>query len=323
MLDIENLTKYYGDFCAVDHISMHIHQGDLYGFVGPNGAGKTTTLKILTGLIKPDQGTVLMDGCDLIRQMYKKKSDIGYMPDFFGTYDNLKLIEYMQFFASIYDIGGLKADSVIERLLKLVHLEDRKNQYVDELSRGLKQKLCLARCLIHNPKLLILDEPASGLDPAARFEVREILKKLNSEGKTIIISSHILSELADMCTHLSIIQDGKIIADNTVTAIMDLQNASKTLIITVCSNAEGAAQLIRGSEYVEHLSYTANEIRVNFSGTAEEAAQLLSSLVLAGIPVCGFKHEKTSLETLFIRLTEKKEASFDEIQNKTKTESNL
>lgn len=320
MIDIENLTKYYGDFCAVDHISLHIHQGDLYGFVGPNGAGKTTTMKILTGLIKPDEGTVLMDGSDLIRHMYKKKADIGYMPDFFGTYDDLKLIEYMKFFASIYDIDGLKADAVIERLLKLVHLEDRKNQYVDELSRGLKQKLCLARCLIHNPKLLILDEPASGLDPASRFEVREILKKLSAEGKTIIISSHILSELADMCTHLSIIQNGKIIADNTVNAIMDLQNASKPLIITVCDKAEAAVQLIRGSDYVEHLSYTDNEIRVNFTGTAQEAAQLLSTLVSAQIPVCGFKQEKTSLEALFLRLTEKKEASFDEIQNKTESD---
>ena len=307
MLVIDNLTKYYGDFCALDHISLHISKGDLYGFVGPNGAGKTTTLKILSGLIRPDEGTVIMDGHNLLTDIKKLKADIGYMPDFFGTYDNLKVIEYMRFFASIYNIDGLKADSVIERHLKLVHMEDRKNQYVDELSRGLKQKLCLARCLIHNPKLLILDEPSSGLDPAARLEVREILKKLCSQGKTIIISSHILPELAEMCTHLGIIQNGKMIADNTVTAIMDLQNGSKPLIITVCDKVEEAAQLISTQDYVENLSYTENEIRVSFSGTAEEAAQLLFVLVTSGIPVCGFKKETTSLESLFIRLTENKE----------------
>lgn len=135
MLVIDNLTKYYGDFCALDHISLHISKGDLYGFVGPNGAGKTTTLKILSGLIRPDEGTVIMDGHNLLTDIKKLKADIGYMPDFFGTYDNLKVIEYMRFFASIYNIDGLKADSVIERHLKLVHMEDRKNQYVDELSR--------------------------------------------------------------------------------------------------------------------------------------------------------------------------------------------
>lgn len=309
MLVIDNLTKYYGDFCALNHISMHISKGDLYGFVGPNGAGKTTTLKILSGLIRPDDGRIMMDGKNLLTDIRKLKSDIGYMPDFFGTYDNLKVIEYMHFFASIYHIDGLRANAVIERLLKLVHMEDRKNQYVDELSRGLKQKLCLARCLIHNPKLLILDEPSSGLDPAARIEVREILKKLCNEGKTIIISSHILSELAEMCTHLGIIQNGHMIADNTVTAIMDLQNASKPLIITVCDRVEEAANLCRNQNYVENLSYTKNELRISFSGTAEEAAQLLSALVLSGIPVCGFRKETTSLESLFIRLTETKEGA--------------
>ena len=312
MLVIDNLTKYYGDFCALDHISMHIAKGDLFGFVGPNGAGKTTTLKILSGLIRPDEGTVMMDGKNLLTDIKKLKSDIGYMPDFFGTYDNLKVIEYMRFFASIYRLDGLRADAVIERLLKLVHMEDRKNQYVDELSRGLKQKLCLARCLIHNPKLLILDEPFSGLDPAARIEVREILKKLCNDGKTIIISSHILSELAEMCTHLGIIQNGRIIANNTVTAIMDLQNASKPLIITVCDKIEEAVKLCRIQNYVENLSHTENEIRLSFSGTAEEAASLLSVLVAAGIPVCGFKKETTSLESLFIRLTEHKEVDAGE-----------
>ena len=291
---------------------MHIAKGDLFGFVGPNGAGKTTTLKILSGLIRPDEGTVMMDGKNLLTDIKKLKSDIGYMPDFFGTYDNLKVIEYMRFFASIYRLDGLRADAVIERLLKLVHMEDRKNQYVDELSRGLKQKLCLARCLIHNPKLLILDEPSSGLDPAARIEVREILKKLCNDGKTITISSHILSELAEMCTHLGIIQNGRIIANNTVTAIMDLQNASKPLIITVCDKIEEAVKLCRIQNYVENLSHTENEIRLSFSGTAEEAASLLSVLVAAGIPVCGFKKETTSLESLFIRLTEHKEVDAGE-----------
>ena len=309
MLIINDLTKYYGRLCALDHISMHIHDGDLYGFVGPNGAGKTTTLKILAGLILPDSGTVTMDGGNLFHHMQQKKSEIGYMPDFFGTYDNLKVIEYMRFFASIYDIGNYQANAVIEHLLKLFSLDDRKNQYVDTLSRGMKQKLCLARCLIHDPKLLLLDEPASGLDPASRYEVKEILKQLNQEGKTLIISSHILSELAEMCTKISIIQNGKIIADNTVTEIMELQAASKPLIINVGSGIQRAADLIKRCDYIQHLSYTEHEIRASFSGTQQEAAQLLKQLIDSGIEIYGFRQEKTSLESLFIRLTGKKEIS--------------
>ncbi|HIT07236.1 MAG TPA: ABC transporter ATP-binding protein [Candidatus Scybalocola faecipullorum] len=309
MLIINDLTKYYGRLCALDHISMHIHDGDLYGFVGPNGAGKTTTLKILAGLILPDSGTVTMDGGNLFHHMQPKKSEIGYMPDFFGTYDNLKVIEYMRFFASIYDIGNYQANAVIEHLLKLFSLDDRKNQYVDTLSRGMKQKLCLARCLIHDPKLLLLDEPASGLDPASRYEVKEILKQLNQEGKTLIISSHILSELAEMCTKISIIQNGKIIADNTVTEIMELQAASKPLIINVGSGIQRAADLIKRCDYIRHLSYTEHEIRASFSGTQQEAAQLLKQLIDSGIEIYGFRQEKTSLESLFIRLTGKKEIS--------------
>lgn len=309
MLIINDLTKYYDRLCALDHISMHIHDGDLYGFVGPNGAGKTTTLKILAGLILPDSGTVTMDGGNLFHHMQQKKSEIGYMPDFFGTYDNLKVIEYMRFFASIYDIGNYQANAVIEHLLKLFSLDDRKNQYVDTLSRGMKQKLCLARCLIHDPKLLLLDEPASGLDPASRYEVKEILKQLNQEGKTLIISSHILSELAEMCTKISIIQNGKIIADNTVTEIMELQAASKPLIINVGSGIQRAADLIKRCDYIRHLSYTEHEIRASFSGTQQEAAQLLKQLIDSGIEIYGFRQEKTSLESLFIRLTGKKEIS--------------
>ena len=309
MLIINDLTKYYGKLCALDHISMHIHDGDLYGFVGPNGAGKTTTLKILAGLILPDSGTVTMDGGNLFHHMQQKKSEIGYMPDFFGTYDNLKVIEYMRFFASIYDIENYQANAVIEHLLKLFSLDDRKNQYVDTLSRGMKQKLCLARCLIHDPKLLLLDEPASGLDPASRYEVKEILKQLNQEGKTLIISSHILSELAEMCTKISIIQNGKIIADNTVTEIMELQAASKPLIINVGSGIQRAADLIKRCDYIRHLSYTEHEIRASFSGTQQEAAQLLKQLIDSGIEIYGFRQEKTSLESLFIRLTGKKEIS--------------
>ena len=292
MLIINDLTKYYGRLCALDHISMHIHDGDLYGFVGPNGAGKTTTLKILAGLILPDSGTVTMDGGNLFHHMQQKKSEIGYMPDFFGTYDNLKVIEYMRFFASIYDIGNYQANAVIEHLLKLFSLDDRKNQYVDTLSRGMKQKLCLARCLIHDPKLLLLDEPASGLDPASRYEVKEILKQLNQEGKTLIISSHILSELAEMCTKISIIQNGKIIADNTVTEIMELQAASKPLIINMGSGIQRAADLIKRCDYIRHLSYTEHEIRASFSGTQQEAAQLLKQLIDSGIEIYGFRQEK-------------------------------
>ena len=182
MLEIKNLNKKFGKFQALNNMSMMIEKGELFGFVGPNGAGKTTTMRIVAGLLSADSGEVLLDGENLLSDSRKLKGKIGYMPDFFGVYDNLKAIEYMEFFASIYGINGKAAKSLSYELMELVNLSGKEDCYVDTLSRGMKQRLCLARSLVHNPELLILDEPASGLDPRARFEMKEILSNLREMG---------------------------------------------------------------------------------------------------------------------------------------------
>ena len=211
MLKIKGLCKKYGNFTALDNLDLAIGRGEIFGFVGPNGAGKTTTLKILAGLLKADAGEVYIDDIRLFEDYDRLKELIGYMPDFFGVYDNLKVMEYLEFYASAYGIETKRAQELGRELLSVVHLDGKEEHYVDELSRGMKQRLCLARALIHDPQFLILDEPASGLDPRNRFEFKEILRDLKEAGKTIIISSHILMELAEICTSIGVIEHGKII----------------------------------------------------------------------------------------------------------------
>ena len=197
MLKIRNLTKRYGRYTALDSLNLQIDRGEIFGFVGPNGAGKTTTMKIMAGLLKADAGEIYIDDIKLFEDYNRLKEVIGYMPDFFGVYDNLQVMEYLEFYASAYGMETRQARRLGGHLLEMVHLEGKEECYVDELSRGMKQRLCLARALIHDPQFLILDEPASGLDPRSRFEFKEILKELRDNGKTIIISSHILMELAE------------------------------------------------------------------------------------------------------------------------------
>ena len=204
MLRIENLTKKYGKFQALDNLNLHIEKGEIFGFVGPNGAGKTTTMRIVCGLLKATSGSVYVDGVDAIANPEDIKRKVGYVPDFFGVYDNLQVMEYMEFYGSMYGMKKEEVDEISKGLLELVNLSDKENEFVDTLSRGMKQRLCVARALIHNPDLLVLDEPNSGLDPRARFEMKEVLKNLGAMGKTIIISSHILPELSEMCSSIGI-----------------------------------------------------------------------------------------------------------------------
>ena len=199
MIEIRHLYKAFDNHMVLRNLNMKIDEGAVYGFVGPNGAGKTTTMRIIAGLLKADSGQILIDGEDI---GVRHKELIGYMPDFFGVYDRLRVKEYMAFFASIYGLDKEETEKKIRQLLELVKLTEKKEAYVDSLSRGMKQRLCLARCMIHDPKLLILDEPASGLDPRARYEFKEIIRQLRKEGRTIMISSHILSELSEMCTDI-------------------------------------------------------------------------------------------------------------------------
>ncbi len=304
MLEIKDLRKKFGKFHALNGLDLRIPQGSLYGFVGPNGAGKTTTIKIMTGLLFADSGQVMIDGVDVSGGLDKLKMKIGYVPDFFGVYDNLKVNEYMEFFASCYGIDGLKGRTRYMTLLEQVGLEDKVNFYVDSLSRGMKQRLCLARALIHDPLLLVLDEPTSGLDPRTRFEFKEILKELKEQGKTIFISSHVLSELSELCTDIGVIDQGKMILSGSMEEILRRVNATNPLIISVLGNKEKALTILKSQPCVQTIAVKDEDIRVNFIGDNQDEALLLQQLVDAEVLVHGFYREQGSLESLFMQITE-------------------
>lgn len=318
MLKIVDLQKSFGTFQALNHLNLDIAKRELFGFVGPNGAGKTTTMKIISGLMQADSGSVTIDGIDALRDSRKLKEKIGYMPDFFGVYDNLKAYEYMEFYASVYGILGRDARELCNNLLDLVNLSDKADAYVDSLSRGMKQRLCLARSLVHNPELLILDEPASGLDPRARFEMKEILRNLCSMGKTIIISSHILPELAEMCSSVGIIEHGSMVACGTVDEIQNTLQTVKPIIIHVIDTAgvEQTVRLLKENPDIKNISVqntTISTVLKEGCDTPEIKAALLASLISAGISICSFHQEEGNLESLFMQITENEEP--DEGQN--------
>lgn len=307
MLKIRNLTKRYGRHTALDSLDLQIDRGEIFGFVGPNGAGKTTTMKIMAGLLKADAGEIYIDDIKLFEDYNRLKEVIGYMPDFFGVYDNLQVMEYLEFYASAYGMETRQARRLGGHLLEMVHLEGKEECYVDELSRGMKQRLCLARALIHDPQFLILDEPASDLDPRSRFEFKEILKELRDNGKTIIISSHILMELAEMCTSIGIIERGKMILQGSIEDILETVDTSNPLIIRVYDQVDTAVLLLKREEKIESLTIRGNSIFASFSGNREEEARLLKTLIDNGVLVQSFSREQGSLESLFLKITEHSE----------------
>lgn len=307
MIEIKKLYKHYGDFVALNNLDLSIGKGELFGFVGPNGAGKTTTMRILSGLLKADGGEVYIGEVNALEDNQALKKKIGYMPDFFGVYDNLKAIEYMEFYASIYGITGKKARKLCMELMELVNLSDKAEFYVDSLSRGMKQRLCLARSLVHNPDLLILDEPASGLDPRARFEMKGILKNLNDMGKTIIISSHILSELAEMCTTIGIIEKGSMITKGTVDEIMSRLVSSNPIKVQIIENKEEAVKIFKEEPLVKNISIDGDYISLGFTGEQEDEAELLAKLIRNNIKVVSFVRESGNLEEVFMMITGNKE----------------
>ena len=303
MVEIRNLTKTYGKYRALNNLNLHIDKGEIFGFVGPNGAGKTTTMRIICGLLQADWGEVYVDGIDSLNHNELIKRKVGYVPDFFGVYDNFKVMEYMDFYGSMYGIDGETVRKTSLGLLDLVNLSDKADSYVDGLSRGMKQRLCVARALIHNPQLLILDEPSSGLDPRARFELKEIMKNLGSMGKTIIISSHILPELGEMCTSIGVMEKGNLIANGKVEEITKQSRQANPLTIQILENKDQAIQILRQTPQVQKLSIRDNEIIIAFCGEEADMAQLLSNLILSGVKVSGFHREEGNLETLFLEIT--------------------
>jgi len=291
MLLIKDLEKSYGKFKALNKLNLDIKPGEIFGFIGPNGAGKSTTMKIVSGLLTPDDGEVYVDGIDAIKNNKKLKEKIGYMPDFFGVYDNLKAYEYLEFYGSIYGITGKEIKDLSMDLLELVNLENKYDAYVDGLSRGMKQRLCLARCLIHNPQLLILDEPASGMDPRARFEMKNILKNLKDMGKTIIVSSHILSELGEICTNIGIVESGRMVCQGTVEEIMTQVIGNHPIAISVLDKTEEAIKILKEIPKIGKVKFENKKITAGFNGNEEECVVLLKTLISRYVPVISFNRE--------------------------------
>lgn len=305
MIEIENLAKSFGKTKAVDGLSLKIEDGGLYGFVGPNGAGKTTTMKIISGLLQADLGSVTINGIDAVKNVKKIRSMIGYVPDFFGVYDNLKVLEYIEFFASAYNIVGRGAERKCYRLLNELGLSDKLEFFVDDLSRGQKQVLCLARALIHEPEILILDEPTSGMDSKSRIEIRNLLKRLNGEGKTIVISSHILHEISELVTGLAVIEEGRVVMSGSIEGIERKMHIENPIIIKVEDGANIAAGILKEEESVVNLTITEDdEFYVSYNGSEEEEGYLLKKLIEAGVLISSFSRRGHDLESVFIKIME-------------------
>lgn len=302
MLKVEGLTRRFGSFTAVSEMNFELDRGAIYGFVGPNGAGKTTTMKMVATLLEPTSGSIFIGDVDVTRQPALARQHMGYMPDFFGVYDDLKVTEYMEFYADCYKVPRAGRERLIGDLLELVNLAHKRDAYVDTLSRGMKQRLCLARCLVHDPDLLILDEPASGLDPRARVEMRELLHELHRMGKTILISSHILAELSEMCTHIGIVDQGRLAVSGPVAQVLRRAGA-RLLEIRAAGDPEAAASAARAVPGVTEAVVENGICRVTLDGDDQAVAALLARLVQVGVPVVHFAEAQSKLEDLFMSIT--------------------
>lgn len=307
MLQISNLTKYYGKLKVLDELNLKIERGSTFGLLGVNGAGKTTTMRILAGLVEPDEGSLILDGEALGKKEKGIGQRIGYMPDFFGVYDKLKVIEYMEFYASLYGITGKEGEKVCQEQIELVRLTEHTNSYVDELSRGMKQRLCLARCMVHDPDLLILDEPTSGLDPMGRDLIKDILGELHRKGKTILISSHLLQDLSKVCTHIGIIEQGKMVVAGTVDDVIKSKGMERSIIIHFVEGQEIGIEELKRHSGVKKLAIGEGRVSILFAGDEMEEAKLLRSLIEAGAYVSSFVKEESDLESLFRRFTQEEE----------------
>jgi len=308
MIETVNLTKKYGDFVALDNLNLVIEEGTCFGFIGPNGAGKTTTMKILATLLKPTWGEARIDGKVVGYQNHLIRPLIGYVPDFMGAYQDMTVGEYLEFFAACYGVPVSKRESTITEVLALTDLTHKTETEVNGLSRGMQQRLAVARVLIHDPKVLLMDEPSSGLDPRARIEMRELLKELRRIGKTILISSHILYELADLCNAVGVIEQGKLIFAGPVQDLMQRAKVGKVVQIQVESRTEEAAALLKSVKGVAKIELVLEDggkrMDVMLEPDAEiTASELAARLLAQGFRLARLQPEQISLETAFMRVT--------------------
>ncbi|MEK4698709.1 ABC transporter ATP-binding protein [Solibacillus sp. FSL R7-0668] len=304
MIEFQHVHKNYGKTKALDDLTLTIGKGTIYGFVGANGAGKSTAFSILATLIPATSGDILVNGKSVTNEAHAVRAMIGYMPDFFGVYDQLKVEEYLDFYGSAYQLSGEVRAQKMTELLALVRLTDKRLEYVDDLSRGMKQRLCLARTLMHDPDILILDEPASGLDPRARVEMRDILKDLKRLGKTICISSHILPELAEICDEIGVLHAGRLIASGNIAEIQAQLQGEKWVTVSVVGDERSASAFFANAPQIANVTQQGNTISFVFSGDELAQAALLKQAIEAGICVSALEVQKKNLEDVFMVITE-------------------
>ena len=308
MIETVNLTRKYGELTALDNLNLTIEEGTCFGFIGPNGAGKTTTINILATLLKPTWGEARVDGHVVGYQNHLIRPIIGYVPDFLGAYDDMLVSEYLEFFAACYGIHGEKRMRVVGEVLELTDLVSKRKSDVNGLSRGMQQRLSVARVLLHDPKVLLMDEPSSGLDPRARIEMRELLKELRRMGKTILISSHILFELAELCTAVGVVEQGKLIFSGGISEMMDRAGSGSMVHVVVDERPQEAAALLKQVRGILKVTLEREEKVVRIDVTIDPKSgmpisDIPSRLIAQGFRVARFSHEPMNLETAFMRLT--------------------
>ncbi len=303
MIELIDFTKRYGDLVAVDRLNLKIEPGEMFGFIGPNGAGKSTSIRFLATLLKATGGEGIVNGFSVNRQPLDVRRSIGYMPDSFGVYDGMKVWEFLDFFAVAYQIPRSARKQVIGDVLELLDLTGKRNDFVNGLSRGMKQRLCLAKTLVHDPPVLILDEPASGLDPRARVEVKALLKELRRMGKTILISSHILTELADCCTSIGIIERGRLLMHGPIDEVYRRIRGNRTIIIKFIDKQEVGVSIIRSLAETREVQVENGRVTAELEADDEQISALMQRLVAEGVRMYSFADKEPTLEDVFMLVT--------------------
>ena len=303
MIRIEGFTQRFGKFEAVKHLDLELGEGEIFGFIGPNGAGKTTTIRMLATLLVPSEGDAFIDGHSVMGQPAEVRRLVGYMPDIFGVYASVRVWEYLDFFARAFKIRAHVRKKVIDDVLEITDLVAKRDALVDELSKGMRQRLCLAKTLVHDPQVLLLDEPAAGLDPRARIEIRALLKELGRMGKTIFISSHILTELSDLCTSIGVIEKGEMIVSGDMETMTAKIGASRSVELRVM-DTELVLALLSQDRRVTNIDKENDEkVAFDFAGDREDLCELVSTMVRRGVKLYGLVESKSGLEDVFMEVT--------------------
>ncbi|MFM7072754.1 MAG: ATP-binding cassette domain-containing protein [Planctomycetota bacterium] len=303
MIELIEFGKDYGEFRAVDRLNLKIGAGELFGFIGPNGAGKSTTIRFLATLLKPSRGEGMVNGYSVNREPMMVRQSVGYMPDNFGVYDGMKVWEFLDFFAVAYRIGRTKRRQVIKDVLELLDLGHKRDDYVNGLSRGMKQRLCLAKTLVHDPPVLILDEPTSGLDPRARIEVKALLKELRRMGKTVLISSHILSELADTCTTIGIIERGQLLMHGPIQEVYRRIRGNRLVEVKFVSGQDVGLSVIRSNPATRNVTVDEGSVTIELDTDDVGVAHLLRMMLSQGVEIRSYADKDPTLEDVFLLVT--------------------